>query len=334
MFPRCELVTDRNIIRFKDDVADDYVDLMIAFVEKARLNDLYPSSERLVTSLSAMDSSVHRHLYNKLHVHPRMGLPTYTEFVRVLSDKLTLHDELPKLRQWEGVDGDGIYDKLARKRAYLGDLARGGDVFTEETKLLFRKIDPKTEMAMFRIILDRFSPNGSIERLTVELSQRDSLWGKSNLELDGDDVGHLSENLKGLVYRLSTQEVEIIFIRLSEDENIDVENVTKGSIGPVIFSQAKPAKRYSRLHEIVGDGAVFSAALQVASVEQVNDVSNDPFSKGTPLSAEAREQFYEVRSSRPYHVLKDRKFVSCEVDKKLLVDLCAENETKNIIYEV
>ncbi len=307
---------------------------MVAFVEEARLNDLYPSSERLVASLCAMDSRVHRHLYDKLHVHPRMGLPTYTEFVRVLTDKQIVHEELPKLRQWEGVDGDGIYDKLARKRAYLRDLAGCGAVFAEETKLFFRKIDSKTEMAMFRIVLDRFSPSGSIERLTVELSQRDSIWGKSNLALDGDDVGHISENLKGLVYRLSTQEVEIIFIRLSEDENIDVENVTKGSIGPMLFSQMKPAKRYAPLHEIIGGGAVFNAALQVASVEQANDVSNDPFSKGTTLSVEAREQFYDVRSSRPFHVLKDRKFVSCEVDRALLVNYCALNKTKNIIYEV
>ena len=332
MFPGCRY-SDRRRALVIEEGADAYLRVLTGFVEEARLNDYYPPSDTVLCSLAAMSSTVHAGLYDRLEVHAASGLPTYREFVRVATDREVAAAELRRMKPWDGLDGEDIYDRLERKRRYYAALTEVEDVAAEQTRLYFRKIDPGTDMAMFRIVLDRFSPGGLLERLTVELSQRSTIWGRRDLSLDDNDVVGMSDDLKGRVYRLSSQEVEFIFIHLTDDEAVRVETVIKGSIGPFVFSGTAPAGPGALLQRAAGEAPVLTVGLATASIEQASDVDNDPIMVGTRLSNEAREEYNRAMGREPFHVLRDRKFVVEEGCREALASFVERRGTSNIIYE-
>ena len=149
------------------ETVDRYLEDAALCVEQARLNDWYPNAPALIASLDLMAPEMHCNLYTSLSVHAEGGLPTYKEFVRVATDKAQARDELPALQKWKNAAGADIYDVLARKHRYYSALDAVDEVLMESGKVYFRKIDKDTATALFRIVLDRITLSGTVERLTV-----------------------------------------------------------------------------------------------------------------------------------------------------------------------
>ena len=335
MFERFSPRPDRKTaILAEPGPTDRYLENLADCVDAARLNDLYPPTAAISSSLEALMPAVHRGTHDKLEVDCRSGLPTYREYVRVTADGARAAEELSALGAWIGREGAEIYDRLAAKRAYYEALLELGPFMGESRKIYFRKVDPDTSMAMFRIVLDRIGPSGLLERLTVELSQRSGLWGRRELQLTDDDAVEMSEDLKGLVYRLMSHDVELIFLRLIDDPNLSVELVVKGTVGPFLFAGLTPEEDQTGLCATCGDGALLQAGLSLASLQQQRDVFNDPLVRQPRFSVEAREELFGAQEREPYHVLADRKFVLCGADRAMLDRLLEQAGTSNIVYEI
>jgi hypothetical protein len=313
---------------------DAYLNVLAASLDMARLNDYYPPTENVLSSLFAMMSSVHGGLYEAVKVHSGTGMPVYNEFIRVETDWLDAPRELRKLEKWKTRRGEAIYEKLAAKREYLSRLLRLPMFFDEKMQLYFRKIEPDTRRALFRLILDRISGQGYLERITVDLGQSSSLWGRKNLSLDDRDVVTCQEYLGGLIYRFSNLDVEFLFFQLSQQPHIAVERVIKGRVGPFVFSGIEPKGNESLMSRFAGEGHIFSASLNLADVDQAVDSGNDPFFSEKGLSSEARQELRKSREMHHYGVLRDRKFVTCGAEKEALMLFIEEKKMKNILYDL
>ncbi len=75
-------------------------------------------------------------------------------------------------------------------------------------------------------------------------------------------------------------------------------------------------------------------ALDMAATDLAADRDNDPFEDLIidHLSPEARTGYEQSRHKFQYHVFKDRKFVVSRALVQPLRELCAQDNTKNIIY--
>lgn len=323
-----------NRIRISDpDAAEQYLEDLALCLEQARLNDVYPKTEAMLSSIDMMAPSMHCNLYPTLTVHAATGLPTYKEFVRVAADKSLAEAELPSLQKWKGATGADIYDVLARKYRYYTTLLHVEELMEESGKIYFRKIDKATSTALFRIVLDRISLTGTLERLTVCLGQQKNIWGKSAVTRDDMDAAKMSESLQGMVYRMAAQDVEMIFIRLGEDPDLCVETVTKGTIGPFLTSKLCPAPAFLPLQQLAKEGAILNLSLSTASSAQPTDVFNDPYQLTPQFSQAARIEMAQ-RQMVSYRVMTDRKFVLRGVSRDALIKHLSEFGTTNIIYEV
>ena len=170
---------------------------------------------------------------------------------------------MPRIAKWKRETGDDIYGKMGRKYRYYSALSALDEVLCESQTIYFRKIVSATSTALFRGILDRIMVFGYLERLTVEMSQRDQVWGASELTKDDVDAVQMSEALKGIVYRMSTQDVDVIFLRLNEHKQIDVTAVIKSRIGPYIHPTITPEPRFLPLKEIAGAGSLLNVSSPV-----------------------------------------------------------------------
>lgn len=324
---------DRSLV-LPAERGDTYLNVLAASLDMARLNDYYPPAENVLSSLFAMMSSVHGGLYEAVKVHAETGMPVYNEFIRVETDWLDAPRELRKLEKWKAKRGEAIYEKLAAKREYLSRLLRLPMFFDEKMQLYFRKIEPETKRALFRVILDRISGQGYLERITVDLGQSSSLWGRKNLSLDDRDVVTCQEYLSGLIYRFSNLDVEFLFFQLSQQPRVSVERVIKGRVGPFVFSGIEPRGNESLMSRFAGDGHLFSASLNMADVDQPADSGNDPFFSEKGLSAEARQELRKSKEMHHYGVIRDRKFVTCGAEKEALQIFLEEKKMKNILYDL
>lgn len=326
--------TGKESLHLDGERSEEYLKILSASLDRAKLNDSYPPAMNVLSSLFAMMPSVHGGLYEGLDVHAETGVPVYNEFIRVEMDWLNASDELKRLEKWKSSRGEGIYRKLAAKRRYYNRLLKLPMFFDEKTQLFFRKIEPETKRALFRIVLDRISNRGYLERITVDLSQKSSVWGRRDLSLDSRDVVYCKEYLSGLIYRFSNLDVEFLFFQLSREPLITVERAIKGRVGPFAFGGINPQGGEGLLSRFAGSGFLFTASLNTADIDQARDAVNDPFFSEKSLSAEARTELRQSKKTRHYGVLRDRKFVVCDGEKEALMIYLEEKNTKNIIYDL
>ena len=310
----------------------EYVDMLSCCISAIRLNDLYPSFERILHSVDLMDPEINRGLYTALKLHPESGLPAYSEFVRVQSDWEIAPSELCALVDNTQRAGNDIYHKLARRKAYLTEIQKHAP-FVEHTSVRFRKIDVQDNAALFRVVLDRIGPQGSLERTTVECIQKNQVWSREGISLCNNDVAAIKDDLKGLIYRLSPLDASLMYCRLSETEGLAVTKIVKGSVGPFVSSAFRPHRLKSALKSIAGNGAVLTAAIQIAEIERDGDHCNDPLSNGMALSIEARNQFCEEKGIPVFHMYYDRKFALLNGEAATLNGLMQTAKTRNIVYQ-
>jgi hypothetical protein len=322
--------------------ARDYVDLCTRAIARARLSEQYPPARRLIAQVEAMGPRVHRGLYADLRVDRRSGLPTYREWARVVADAELAPRVLAELPVYAEVEArarrepQGIWGKQLLKHGYYTHLSTLDATPPSHVTVQLRRVEPAERRAWFHVVLDKLDQSGVFVRSSIELSQQGSFWSRPMLELDAD-AARETEALRTIIYRLTSLDAELTFVRLADTEGLVVERVTRGTVGPIyVAGTAMPAALAAELPERLGaDFIVATFGLDVAAGDVAKDGDNDPVEDllGERLGPEGRKAYLDARQRYGYRVYKDRKLV---VGSTALVDaahrFCARMGTRNVVY--
>lgn len=329
-------------LALEGDAVQRYVDLCSRGIGRARLSEHYPPARRLVGQLEAMGPRVHRGLYAGLRVDRRAGLPSYREWTRVRADAELAPQvlaELPPPAELEArarAEPDGIWDKQWRKHGYYTHLTTLDATPPSHMVVRLRRVEPAERRAWFHVVLDKLDQSGVFVRASIELSQRASFWSRPLLELDEDAVRE-TEALRTILYRLTSLDAELTFVRLADTEGLEVERVVRGTVGPIyVAGTVLPPALADALAQPPGpDFLVATFGLDMAAGDVARDGDNDPLEDllSARLAPAGQAAYAEARARLGYRVYKDRKLV---VGSPALVaaaqGMCARMGTRNVIY--
>lgn len=323
------------------DAAQGYVDLVARAIARARLSDQYPPARRLAAQIEAMGPRVHGGLYADLRVDVGSGLPTYREWARVAADaelSARVLAELPPQADLEARarrEPHGIWGKQWLKHRYHAHL-RGIEATPPSIMTVrLRRVDPAERRAWFHVVLDKLDQSGVFVRASIELSQQASFWSRPMLELD-DDAARETEGLRTIVYRLTSLDAELTFVRLADTPGLVVERVIRGMVGPIFMAgTALPEALAAALPGPPGPGFVVATfGLDMAAGDVAKDGSNDPLADllRERLPPEGRAAYVAARQRFGYRVYKDRKLVVDPGSNDAAQRFCTRMGTRNVIY--
>lgn len=336
------------------DAMQRYVDGLARAIARARLSDQYPPSKRLAAQVAAMGPKAHHGLYSELRVDRRSGLPSYREWTRVCADaelspkilaelppEAELRERAQRVPQGNqpGSPHEGpheIWAKQLRKLHYHRMLSTIDATPPSQMVVKLRRVEPEQRRAWFHVVLDKLDQSGVFVRFSIELSQEASFWGRAMLELD-DDAVRETQALRTIIYRLTSLDAELTFVRLADTEGLVIERVIKGTVGPVFTpGVAMPEALREQLPAPPGPGfLVATFGLDMAAGDVARDGDNDPVEDLLieQLDPEGRAAYDGARERYGYRVYKDRKIV---VGSPALVDVvhryCARMGTRNVVY--
>jgi hypothetical protein len=324
------------------DAAQRYVDLVTRAIARARLSEHYPPARRLVGQVGAMGPRVHGGLYADLRVDGRSGLPTYREWARVRADAelsprvLAELPPRPELEARARQEPAGIWGKQLLKHGYHTHLSGIDATPPSHMTVQLRRIEPQERRAWFHVVLDKLDSSGVFVRSSIELSQEASFWSRPMLELDADAV-RFTEALRTIVYRLTSLDAELTFVRLCDTEGLVVERVIRGTVGPVyVAGTLLPPALEAELPGPPGpELVVASFGLDMAAGDVAKDGDNDPIEDllSERLAPEGRAAYVEARRRYGYRVYKDRKLVVGDAATGEAVQrFCARMGTRNVVY--
>jgi hypothetical protein len=318
------------------------VDRVTRAIARARLSEHYPPARRLVAQIEAMGPRVHRGLYADLRVDRRSGLPAYREWARVVADaelaprvlaELPAYDELEARARREPY---GIWGKQLLKHHYYTHLSALDATPPSHVTVQLRRVEPLERRAWFHVVLDKLDGSGVFVRSSIELSQQASFWSRPMLELD-DDAARETEALRTIIYRLTSLDAELTFVRLADTEGLVVERVIRGTVGPIyVAGTALPAALAAELPGSPGPELIVATfGLDIAAGDVAKDGDNDPLEDllSERLGPAGRKAYIDARQRYGYRVYKDRKLV---VGSAALGDaahrFCAHMGTRNVVY--
>jgi hypothetical protein len=324
------------------DAVQGYVDRVTRALARARLSEHYPPSRRLAAQIDAMGPRVHRGLYADLLVDRRSGLPSYREWARIRADAELAPQvlaELPASAELEARaerEPAGIWGKQWRKYGYYTHLSTLDATPPSHMTVQLRRVDPEARRAWFHVVLDKLDQSGVFVRASIELSQQSSFWSRPLLELD-DDAARETEALRTIVYRLTSLDAELTFVRLSDTEGLMVERVIRGTVGPIyVEGTSLPPALAAELGSPPGpDFIVASFGLDMAAGDVAVDGNNDPIAAllGERLGPAGQAAYRDARQRYGYRVYKDRKLVVGSAALAAAVHrFCARMGTRNVVY--
>lgn len=319
-----------------------YVDLVARAVERARLNEHYPPGRRLAAQVRAMGPEAHLGLYGELGVDARTGLPTYREWTRVCADAELAPKVLANLPARSVLEPraraqpDGIHGKQLLKHHYYSQLVEIDGTPPSHMVVQLRKVDVRERRAWFHVVLDKLDASGLFVRFSIDLSQQASFWSRPMVELD-EDAARETEALRAIIYRMSSLDAELTFVRLADVEGLTVERVFKGTVGPIFVAGVPwPTALAAALTEHASAGAmVASFGLDMASDDLARDGNNDPLESllTDRLPGDQAQAYVQARQRHGYRVFKDRKLV---VSSRAMIEpvqrFCSEKGTRNVVY--
>ena len=304
-----------------------YVQRFASILRAARLSLQYPDYRRLTAHVRALDPACHGGLYPELQLDLRTGLPTYREWTRVQTDVALAPKILEQLgshaqlAQRTRDHPNSIYQRQLDKHAYYSRLKAVAITPLAHMQVDLRRIDHNEGRAYFSVVFDKLEASGLFVRVTIALSQRDGFWSRQAVRLD-DDVAEQTEAFRSLIYKMTSVDPELTWLKLSSVGGLGVERLTRGTIGPLFVHPDQPRPAAGGFTDLL-DGAdawLGTFALVLIGADVAEDRSNDPL---TPVRR---------NRSAPYRVFSDRKFVA-PADKVALVrDWCTRAGTKNIVY--
>lgn len=321
------------------DAERNYVDAVLRGIRGARLNNFFGDARRLRSHLGALHPDVHRGLYEGVQVDLRTGLPTYREFTRAQTDISIAADQLRQLGARDQLvekaraQADSIWAKQLRKHDYYSDIHALELAPLGEMTVALRRIDPNTSTAAFHIVLDKLDVSGCYVRYSIDLEQRRRFWGSASpsLTVDSREVADHSAEFRALIYKFTPMDAEFTFVKLASMEDLSVERVSKGSIGPFWFDFMPDSP--VELADCLAHGPVASFAFDTVAADIAEPRINDPFPQSShgPIDP-SRAGFDRTREVLGYKVFKDRKFVVPSAAMESLRAACDARGTKNIAY--
>jgi hypothetical protein len=322
------------------DEESHYVACLGPILRAARLNNQWPDARRVASHLSALAPEVHRGLYPGLAVDVRVGLPSYREWTRVQTDVRIAPEQLDQLGDRRALasaaergGAASIHAKQLAKHDYYSDLTKVQLTPLGEMQVTLRRLEPRERRAHFHVVLDKLDVSGLFVRYSIDLAQTDDFWTEQVVTLDNEAAQH-TEGFRSLVYKFTSYDAEFTFVKLASIGNLSVERVIKGVIGPFWFPWTQ-APESIRPH-LGPRQFVANFSLDMAAVDINADRDNDPFEDLIieRLSQDARAGYVDARHRWGYQVFKDRKFVCSRPLVDPLRQICAAEQTKNIIYPV
>lgn len=344
--------------------ADTYLNLVGKALQAARLNNAFPDRRLLQNTFDTLREAMRLGVYGELYVDARAGLPNLASLTRVCTDREVAAESLarmgPRAQLLARAGEDPHFARMAGKHEYYEKVQRLEVAPVDHHRVLLRRHDPASGTAAFRIELTKLDASGVYLRLMIELTQVASVWRRKVIDLDKDgETAAANEAFRSTVYRCAALDAETLFVRLHGIEGVQVERVSRGMIGPALFSLPVGGDGVQVLRTAeapddalgqawhawsVGEGAgeserpelLMAFATDAAAGDIREERSNDPLSP--LLSQRLRDaeaaRYRSLREKYPFKVFKDRKFVATAGLKAAVLRVCEAAGTKNIVYEL
>ena len=318
-----------------------YLDRLLGILRAARLNLYYPDSRKLRSHVDAMHPEVHRGLYDGIQVNLDAGLPTYREWTRVQTDVNIADDQLDQLGSRSALEKkvdreeESIHDKMLKKHDYYSDIRDTELTPLGDMEVKLRRVETESNKAYFNVVLDKLDASGLFVRFSIDLAQKNSAWGDQVVRLDEETAEH-TEEFKSLVYKFTSLDAEFTFAKLAGLGSLDVEMVSKGTVGPIYLAKEQAPDPLKPLFDEADDAYIATFSLDKVAGDIAETRDNDPLERMITdrMSDQARQVYQRARQAFDYRAYKDRKFVVPRSLVGPIREFCADNGTKNIVYPV
>jgi hypothetical protein len=316
--------------------AETYVARVQRAVRAGRANAFFPPTAQLCAHLGFLGPGGSCGLYEQLRLSPVSGLPAPREILRVKIDK----DLAPSfLEDAAARPPPPPESRLARRIAYYCALARVEVAALNRMTVELRQQVPDEQRALFRVVFDRFDLAASqFVRYTILLAQRDRFWSRPHVQLERD-LAAATEGFRRTVARLASHEAEVAFILLSEVHGIEVEDVRRCRVGPLLLPGARVGAALERLLDPEAADAppwMLCFPEDRAGRDVAAHASGDPLGRlfREALGEQARRLVDAKADELGYRVAKARKFVCPESLRGRLQGLLRELGVPCVVYGV
>lgn len=309
-------------------------------IRAARLRDSFPSTTRLRDLLLSLGYGLELGRYQEYLFDARTGLPNLASVTRVATDV--------EIIQAGGFPSDAASQEYARRLKGLHPIPVDG------IETAIRRFDSRAGRVEVRVRVTKLDGSGRFTRITVDFSSTQANWIRPVLRLDDEGVQvALTGPVETMIYRHAAFDAEMLFVRLSRLDGVEVERVERGLIGPVLFALPS-ARGVETVAEASGDAladgwrqvlnsrtyerGVALAAFQsdIAAVDIKAERSNDPLAPllRDRLKEGAALDHASERESIPFKVYRDCKFVTSREMRAIPESLMRSAGTRNLIYEL
>ncbi len=324
------------------EAADRYVARLRAGLQSARLNNLFPPARLLGAHHGFLGPAGSEGLHERLHLSQLNGLPTAREILRVKIDR-----ELAPAFLAEAAERPPppLGTKLQRRIAYYSRLVQTAIMPSDRMQIDLRHQRSAEGRAALRMTIDRFDLAGNqFVRYTVLFAQRDRFWHRPHVSLDDSDLAAPTEAFRRTASRLTSHEAEVAFLLLSEVEGIEVEDVRRCRVGPLLLPGAAVGGALEALLDPArGPCAATGAQPWIlcfpedrAGIEVAEHLARDPLARlmRDAVGEEARALIDAKVAEHGYRVVKSRKFVCPAPLSEPLAALCRELGAPSVVHAV
>jgi hypothetical protein len=280
-------------------------------------------------------------LYPELGLAPQSGLPAARDILRVKIDRDLAAEFLRSAASRPAPTEQG---RMARRVAYYQRLAGAEVMALNRMRVELRSHLPEENLARFRVVLDRFDMSACMfARYTILLGQRDRFWRQPHVVVNDRDLAAPTEGFRRIVGRLVADEAELALVLLSRLEGIEVEDVRRCRVGPLLMPGARVGESLEALLDVertpeYGDEPrwILCFPEDRAGVDVAEHASHDPLAQlyREAVDASARAVIDAKADELAYRVAKSRKFVCPRRLRAPLAQLCRELGAPSIVRDV
>jgi hypothetical protein len=324
------------------ELGDAYVERLVRALGAARLNRLFPPDRALRNHLRFLGPRGSRGLYEAVQISLENGMPTTREILRVKIDHDLAASFLSDVAARPAPPADS---PLARRIAYYEELAQSETMPTHRMSVELRQQLPEENRALFRVVFDRFDLAGNqFVRYTMLLSQQDRFWRRRHVLVDDADLAAPTEGFRRTVSRFAAHDSELAFVLLSQQEAIEVEDVQRCRVGPLLLPGMRVGAELEALldsergpcAEVGVPPWILCFPTDRAGLEVAEHSGRDPLAPllREAVGAQARELVDAKADELGYRVAKSRKFVCPHALRAPLEQLCRRLGTPSIVKAV
>jgi hypothetical protein len=317
------------------EVGDAYVKRLVGGIRAARLNAFFPPAQRLRAHLGFLGAAGSDGVYDEVRISPVNGLPTPREILRVKIDRDLARGFLEEMGGRKAPRPD---TRLARKVEYYNRLAYSHIMAVNRMQVELRQQIPAENLALFRVTLDRFDLSMTqFVRYTILLRQRDRFWRRDHVHVDDSELAAPTEGFRRIVSRFAADEAEVAFVLLSKIDGIEVEDVRRCRVGPLMMTGMKVGEGLEELLVAPTNGEpppwILCFPEDRAGIEVAASASRDPLAElmRDAVGVEAGELMDAKADELGYRVAKSRKFVCPRALVRPLSELCKRVGAPSIV---